>query len=163
MSKEEVEFQKATFGAGCFWGVEAAFREVKGVVSTAVGYMGGDRDNPSYQEVCTGATGHTEVVEVIFNPEEVSYNDLLYIFWTIHDPTTLNRQGPDIGVQYRSVIFYHDQEQKELAEKMRDKLQKSNIHPRDIVTAIEPAQTFWKAEEYHQQYFKKTGRRSCGF
>ena len=161
MSKEEVEFQKATFGAGCFWGVEAAFREVKGVVSTAVGYMGGDRDNPSYQEVCTGATGHTEVVEVIFNPEEVSYNDLLYIFWTIHDPTTLNRQGPDIGVQYRSVIFYHDLDQKKLAEKMRDELQKSNIYPRDIVTAIEPAQTFWKAEDYHQQYFEKTKRRSC--
>jgi len=163
MKKEDAEVQKATFGAGCFWGVEAAFREVEGVVSTAVGYMGGDLDNPSYQDVCTGTTGHTEVVEVIFKPEEVGYNDLLYIFWTIHDPTTLNRQGPDIGVQYRSVIFYHNQEQKESAIKMREKLQKSNIYPRDIVTAIEPAQNFWKAEEYHQQYFEKTGRRSCGF
>ncbi|MEN6330255.1 MAG: peptide-methionine (S)-S-oxide reductase MsrA [Methanobacteriaceae archaeon] len=163
MKKEELELEKATFGAGCFWGVEAAFREVKGVVSTAVGYMGGDLDNPSYQEVCSGNTGHTEVVEVIFNPDEVSYNDLLYIFWTIHDPTTINRQGPDVGVQYRSVIFYHEPEQKELAEKMKEKLQKSNIYPRDIVTAIEPVSTFWKAEEYHQQYFEKTGRRSCGF
>jgi peptide-methionine (S)-S-oxide reductase len=163
MNKEQKELQKATFGAGCFWGVEAAFREIKGVVSTAVGYMGGDLDNPSYKEVCSGTTGHTEVVEMIFNPDEVSYNDLLYLFWTIHDPTTLNRQGPDIGVQYRSVIFYHDRAQKELAEKMREKLQRSNIYPRDIVTAIEPAQTFWKAEEYHQQYFDKTGRRSCGF
>jgi peptide-methionine (S)-S-oxide reductase len=113
--------------------------------------------------VCTGTTGHTEVVEVIFNPEEISYSELLQLFWTIHDPTTLNRQGPDIGVQYRSVIFYHDQKQKELSEQMRDKLQKSNIYPRDIVTAIEPAQTFWRAEEYHQQYIKKTGRGSCGF
>ncbi len=163
MKKEDLGVQKATFGAGCFWGVEAAFREVDGVVSTAVGYMGGDLDNPSYQDVCTGTTGHTEVVEVIFKPEEVGYNDLLYIFWTIHDPTTLNRQGPDIGVQYRSVIFYHNPEQKESAIKMREKLQKSNIYPRDIVTAIEPAQNFWKAEEYHQQYFEKTGRRSCGF
>lgn len=163
MKKEDAEVQKATFGAGCFWGVEATFREVEGVVSTAVGYMGGELDNPSYQDVCTGTTGHTEVVEVIFKPEEVGYNDLLYIFWTIHDPTTLNRQGPDIGVQYRSVIFYHNQEQKESAIKMREKLQKSNIYPRDIVTAIEPAQNFWKAEEYHQQYFEKTGRRSCGF
>ena len=163
MKKEDLGVQKATFGAGCFWGVEAAFREVDGVVSTAVGYMGGDLDNPSYQDVCTGTTGHTEVVEVIFKPEEVGYNDLLYIFWTIHDPTTLNRQGPDIGVQYRSVIFYHNPEQKESAIKMREKMQKSNIYPRDIVTAIEPAQNFWKAEEYHQQYFEKTGRRSCGF
>lgn len=161
MNKEEVVLQKATFGAGCFWGVEAAFREVKGVISTVVGYMGGDLDNPSYQDVCTGTTGHSEVVEVIFNSHEVSYRDLLHLFWSIHDPTTVNRQGPDVGVQYRSVIFYHDLDQKKLAEKMRDELQKSNIYPRDIVTAIEPAQTFWKAEDYHQQYFEKTKRRSC--
>jgi peptide-methionine (S)-S-oxide reductase len=161
MNKEEVVLQKATFGAGCFWGVEAAFREVKGVISTVVGYMGGDLDNPSYQDVCTGTTGHSEVVEVIFNSHEVSYRDLLRLFWSIHDPTTVNRQGPDVGVQYRSVIFYHDLDQKKLAEKMRDELQKSNIYPRDIVTAIEPAQTFWKAEDYHQQYFEKTKRRSC--
>jgi len=161
MNKEEVVLQKATFGAGCFWGVEAAFREVKGVISTVVGYMGGDLDNPSYQDVCTGTTGHSEVVEVIFNSHEVSYRDLLHHFWSIHDPTTVNRQGPDVGVQYRSVIFYHDLDQKKLAEKMRDELQKSNIYPRDIVTAIEPAQTFWKAEDYHQQYFEKTKRRSC--
>jgi peptide-methionine (S)-S-oxide reductase len=161
MNKEEVVLQKATFGAGCFWGVEAAFREVKGVISTVVGYMGGDLDNPSYQDVCTGTTGHSEVVEVIFNSHEVSYRDLLRLFWSIHDPTSVNRQGPDVGVQYRSVIFYHDLDQKKLAEKMRDELQKSNIYPRDIVTAIEPAQTFWKAEDYHQQYFEKTKRRSC--
>jgi len=161
MNKEGVVLQKATFGAGCFWGVEAAFREVKGVISTVVGYMGGDLDNPSYQDVCTGTTGHSEVVEVIFNSHEVSYRDLLRLFWSIHDPTTVNRQGPDVGVQYRSVIFYHDLDQKKLAEKMRDELQKSNIYPRDIVTAIEPAQTFWKAEDYHQQYFEKTKRRSC--
>jgi peptide-methionine (S)-S-oxide reductase len=161
MNKEEVVLQKATFGAGCFWGVETAFREVKGVISTVVGYMGGDLDNPSYQDVCTGTTGHSEVVEVIFNSHEVSYRDLLRLFWSIHDPTTVNRQGPDVGVQYRSVIFYHDLDQKKLAEKMRDELQKSNIYPRDIVTAIEPAQTFWKAEDYHQQYFEKTKRRSC--
>jgi peptide-methionine (S)-S-oxide reductase len=131
------------------------------VISTVVGYMGGDLDNPSYQDVCTGTTGHSEVVEVIFNSHEVSYRDLLRLFWSIHDPTTVNRQGPDVGVQYRSVIFYHDLDQKKLAEKMRDELQKSNIYPRDIVTAIEPAQTFWKAEDYHQQYFEKTKRRSC--
>jgi peptide-methionine (S)-S-oxide reductase len=163
MTEENSNLEKATFGAGCFWGVEAAFREVKGVVSTAVGYMGGDLDNPSYQEVCTGSTGHTEVVEVIFNPVEVSYNDLLYLFWKIHDPTTLNRQGPDIGVQYRSVIFYHDQEQKQLAEKKRGELQKSSNYRSEIVTALEPAETFWRAEEYHQQYFEKTGQKSCRF
>jgi peptide-methionine (S)-S-oxide reductase len=163
MTEENSNLEKATFGAGCFWGVEAAFREVKGVVSTAVGYMGGDLDNPSYQEVCTGSTGHTEVVEVIFNPVEVSYNDLLYLFWKIHDPTTLNRQGPDIGVQYRSVIFYHDQEQKQLAEKKRGELHKSSNYRSEIVTALEPAETFWRAEEYHQQYFEKTGQKSCRF
>jgi peptide-methionine (S)-S-oxide reductase len=163
MTEENSNLEKATFGAGCFWGVEAAFREVKGVVSTAVGYMGGDLDNPSYQEVCTGATGHTEVVEVIFNSAEVSYDDLLDLFWKIHDPTTLNRQGPDIGVQYRSVIFYHDQEQKQLAEKSIEELQKSSKYRREVVTALEPAQTFWRAEEYHQQYFEKTGQKSCRF
>jgi len=163
MTGENSNLEKVTFGAGCFWGVEAAFREVKGVVSTAVGYMGGDLDNPSYQEVCTGATGHTEVVEVIFNPAEVSYDDLLDLFWKIHDPTTLNRQGPDIGVQYRSVIFYHDQEQKQLAEKSIEQLQKSSKYRREVVTALEPAQTFWRAEKYHQQYFEKTGQKSCRF
>lgn len=158
-----IQNEKATFGAGCFWGVEAAFREVDGVLETSVGYMGGKLDNPTYQEVCTGATGHTEVVEVIYNPEEVSYQELLDLFWKIHDPTTLNRQGPDVGVQYRSVIFYHNEEQKKSVEKTIKMLQESGRFRGHIVTAIEPAQTFWRAEEYHQQYFEKTGQRSCRF
>jgi len=155
--------KRATFGAGCFWGVEAAFREVKGVVSTAVGYAGGSLENPTYHDVCSGITGHTEVVEVIFDPENVSYNQLLDIFWNIHDPTTLNRQGPDIGLQYRSVIFYHDDEQKHQAEDSKKQLAESGVYSQKIVTAIEPATTFWKAEEYHQQYFEKTGQKSCRF
>lgn len=155
--------KRATFGAGCFWAVEAAFREVEGVVSTAVGYAGGKLKNPTYQDVCSGRTGHSEVVEVVFDPKKVSYNQLLDIFWKIHDPTTLNRQGPDIGVQYRSVIFYHDEKQKIQVEDSKKKMEKSGTYPRDIVTTIEPTMTFWKAEKYHQQYFEKTGQRSCRF
>lgn len=155
--------QNATFGAGCFWGVEAAFRKVKGVVSTAVGYMGGTLENPTYEDVCTNLTGHAEVVEVIYDPSVVTYENLLDVFWKIHDPTTLNRQGPDHGTQYRSVIFYHTPEQEATARASKDKLQRSGMYQRDIVTQIEPATQFYRAEEYHQQYFEKTGRSSCRF
>lgn len=160
---ENTAYEKATFGAGCFWGVEEAFSKVTGVVSTAVGFMGGTTENPSYREVCTGRTGHAEVVEVVYDPEKVSYGDLLDLFWRIHDPTTRDRQGPDIGAQYRSVIFYHTPEQETTARESRERLRQSGRFNREIVTAIEPASTFWRAEEYHQQYFKKQGRASCRF
>lgn len=155
--------QKATFGAGCFWGVEAAFRELKGVVSTSVGYMGGTLENPTYEDVCTDRTGHAEVVEVLYDPAQISYEDLLDVFWKIHDPTTLNRQGADLGTQYRSVIFYHTPEQEAAARASKEKLRLSGRFKRDIVTQIVPAAKFWRAEEYHQQYYEKTGRRSCRF
>ncbi len=161
MSKEMLE--KATFGAGCFWGVEDAFRKLEGVVETQVGYSGGNFDHPSYQDVCSGVTGHAEVVEVTFNPEIITYNYLLEVFWNIHNPTTLNRQGPDIGDQYRSVIFYHNSHQEKLALESKQKLEESGRYPRKIVTDILPVSTFWRAEEYHQQYFDKTGQRSCRF
>ncbi|MBD3232521.1 MAG: peptide-methionine (S)-S-oxide reductase MsrA [candidate division Zixibacteria bacterium] len=152
---------KATFGAGCFWGVEAEFRKLDGVTSTAVGYMGGDTENPTYQEVCTDKTGHAEAVEVTYNPDDVSYEKLLNLFWEMHDPTTLNRQGPDIGNQYRSVIFYHDDQQKELAEKSKKELDESGKYRNPVVTEIVPAETFYRAEEYHQQYYEKKGITSC--
>ena len=152
--------EKATFGAGCFWHVEDAFRHVPGVTSTQVGYMGGISENPTYKDVCTGQTGHTEVVEVTFDPAIVSYDHLLDIFWNIHDPTQLNRQGPDIGIQYRSVIFFTSQEQEKAAINSRDRMQKSLNKP--LATIIEPAKKFYRAEEYHQQYFEKTGKKSCG-
>lgn len=155
------ETEKATFGAGCFWGVEAAFRKVKGVVSTAVGFMGGRLESPSYRDVCTGTTGHVEVVQILYDPTRVSYQDLLQVFWRIHDPTTVNRQGPDLGTQYRSVIFYHHPDQEAQARRSREEMQQSGRFTREIVTQIEPAGVFWKAEEYHQQYFEKTGRSSC--
>lgn len=158
-----VAVQKATFGAGCFWGVEAAFRELKGVVSTSVGYMGGTLENPTYKDVCTDRTGHAEVVEVLYDPDQISYEDLLDVFWKIHDPTTLNRQGPDRGTQYRSVIFHHTPEQEVAARASKERLRQSGRFKRDIVTQIEPAAKFWRAEEYHQQYYEKTGRRSCKF
>jgi len=161
MNKETM--QKATFGAGCFWGVEDAFRKLEGVVSTRVGYAGGDFDHPSYQDVCSGVTGHAEVVEVTYNPAITSYTDLLDLFWNIHDPTTRNRQGPDIGAQYRSVIFYHNAEQEKLARESKEKLNASGRYPEKIVTEILPAPTFWKAEDYHQQYLEKTGQKSCRF
>jgi peptide-methionine (S)-S-oxide reductase len=160
---DKTQLKKAIFGAGCFWGVEAAFRELEGVVSTAVGYAGGHFENPTYQDVCSGRTGHAEVVEVIYNPEMISYQELLDLFWNIHDPTTLNRQGPDLGEQYRSVIFYNDHEQEKIARESKKSLQLSGRYQRDIVTQIEPAPIFWKAEEYHQQYLEKTGQRSCRF
>ncbi|NQS79173.1 MAG: peptide-methionine (S)-S-oxide reductase MsrA [Methanoculleus bourgensis] len=153
--------EKATFGAGCFWGVEEAFRHLPGVVDTAVGFMGGTLANPTYEDVCTGRTGHAEVVEVTYDPAQVSYRDLLDLFWSIHDPTTPNRQGPDVGTQYRSVIFYHTPEQEAAARASKQEVERSGRFRRPIVTAIEPAGTFWRAEEYHQQYLAKHGRGHC--
>jgi peptide-methionine (S)-S-oxide reductase len=153
--------EKATFGAGCFWGVEETFRKLSGVVSTAAGYAGGTKDNPSYEDVCTDETGHAEVVEVEFDPSQISYNQLLDVFWSNHNPTTLNRQGPDFGKQYRSVIFYHSREQKAAAESSKDELEKSRRFNRPIVTQIEPAPRFWRAEEYHQRYLEKRGQSHC--
>jgi peptide-methionine (S)-S-oxide reductase len=152
---------KATFGAGCFWGVEAAFRQLKGVTSTAVGYMGGKLDDPTYEDVCTDRTGHAEVVQVEFDPSQVSYQDVLRVFWENHDPTTLNRQGPDSGTQYRSVIFFHTPEQEAAAKASKDALTKSGRFKRPIVTEIQPAPKFWRAEEYHQQYLEKRGLAHC--
>lgn len=152
---------KATFGAGCFWHVEEAFRQVEGVISTQVGYMGGTRDNPSYEEVCSHVTGHAEVVEVTYDPGQVSYDDLLRLFWDCHDPTQLNRQGPDIGSNYRSVIFCHTPEQEEAARGSLEREERSGRWRRPIATEIMPASTFWRAEEYHQQYLAKRGSDSC--
>ena len=148
---------KATFGAGCFWHVEDLLNKTKGVKSTAVGYIGGQLQNPTYEEVCTDKTGHAEAVEVEYDPDEISFEDLLNVFWTNHNPTTLNRQGPDVGIQYRSAIFYHDETQKEIAEKSKRNLDESGKFENPIVTEIVPAPTFYKAEEYHQKYFKKHG------
>ena len=155
--------ETATFAAGCFWGVEETFRELEGVLDTAVGYEGGNKENPTYQEVCTDGTGHAEAVEVKFDPKRISYEKLLKIFWENHDPTQLNRQGPDIGTQYRSAIFYHSPAQAAAAEKSKDALEKSGTFRRPIVTQIVPAQTFWRAEDYHQQYLAKRGMRHCHF
>ena len=153
--------KKATFGAGCFWGVEAAFRQVDGVTKTEVGYEGGRLENPSYEDVCSHKTGHAEVVEVTYDPEQVSYEELLGVFWGKHDPTQLNRQGWDIGDQYRSVVFFHDDEQREAADRSKAELDASGRYRKPVVTAIEPAQTFYPAEDYHQQYLEKRGRSSC--
>jgi peptide-methionine (S)-S-oxide reductase len=153
---------KATFGAGCFWGVEAVLRSVPGVTSTAVGYMGGTLKNPTYQDVCTDKTGHAEVVQVEYDPAKVSYEELLKVFWENHDPTTLNRQGPDTGKQYRSVIFFHSSEQEAAARAAKDKLARAGVYQqRPIVTEIVPAAEFWRAEEYHQQYLEKRGLAQC--
>jgi peptide-methionine (S)-S-oxide reductase len=152
---------KATFAAGCFWGVEATFRQIPGVISTRVGYTGGDFKNPTYKDVCTDRTGHAEAVEVDYDPAKVSYNDLLNVFWENHDPTQLNRQGPDFGTQYRSAIFYHSPEQEQEAQKSKDELEKSKRFSRPIVTQIVPATTFYEAEDYHQQYLEKRGLASC--
>jgi methionine-S-sulfoxide reductase len=151
--------KKATFGAGCFWGVEAAFRRLDGVIGTRVGYAGGRKDAPTYAEVCYTATGHAEVVEVTFDEDVVPYEALLAVFWAEHDPTQLNRQGPDVGDQYRSVIFVHDDAQRTAAEASRDRVQaRLSKH---VVTQIEAAPTFWEAEDYHQQYLEKRGLASC--
>jgi len=153
--------EKATFGAGCFWGVESTFREVEGVVDAAAGYEGGHTVNPTYKDVCTDATGHAEVIEVDFDPSKVSYDALLQVFWTSHDPTQVNRQGPDFGTQYRTVIFYHTPEQQQAAQRSKEALEKSGRFSRPIATQIVPAQTFYRAEDYHQQYLAKRGVRHC--
>ncbi|MEO7104449.1 MAG: peptide-methionine (S)-S-oxide reductase MsrA [Gemmatimonadaceae bacterium] len=152
---------KATFGAGCFWGSEVAFQNVPGVTATAVGYEGGSKPNPTYEDVCSHTTGHAEVVQVDFDPAVTSYNAMLDVFWNNHDPTTLNRQGPDVGTQYRSAIFYENEEQKELAERSKEIMAASGRFKRPIVTEIVPASTFWVAEDYHQQYLEKRGLASC--
>ena len=153
--------KKATFGAGCFWGIEEAFRRIPGVVEAAVGYAGGTTDHPTYEEVCSKSTGHAEVVEVTFDPETVSYDQLLDVFWQSHDPTTLNRQGPDVGTQYRSAVFTHDADQLAAAQASKTRWDASGRFRRPIVTEITPAPPFWKAEDYHQQYLARRGRSSC--
>ncbi|MBV8727179.1 MAG: peptide-methionine (S)-S-oxide reductase MsrA [Candidatus Eremiobacteraeota bacterium] len=147
----------ATFGAGCFWGVEAAFRQLPGVIDAVSGYMGGTKENPTYEEVCTDRTGHAEVVQVTYDPQKVSYRELLDLFWRMHDPTTRNRQGPDVGTQYRSAIFYHTPEQQREALASKAALEAGGKYKRAIVTQIEPAQPFYRAEEYHQRYNEKHG------
>lgn len=154
-----MHMELATFGAGCFWGVEDAFMKLKGVKETAAGFMGGKTKNPTYKEVCTDKTGHAEVVQVKFDPKEIPYEKLLEIFWSIHDPTQFNRQGPDTGSQYRSVIFYHNENQKKLAEKSKEK--ESAKYPKPIATEIVPASEFYRAEEYHQKYHQKHGIFKC--
>ncbi len=153
--------EKATFGAGCFWGVEAAFQHVDGVQSTAVGYCGGDYDHPTYEDVCSDKTGHAEVVQVEYDPDRVSYDQLLDVFWKSHDPTTRNRQGPDVGSQYRSIIFYHTREQQAAATAFRERLESAGAYHRPIVTEIVPASTFWRAEERHQRYVERHGPAGC--
>lgn len=155
--------EKATFGAGCFWGVEAAFRRLNGIVSTTVGYSGGTLKDPSYADVCSGRTGHAEVVEVLYDPAITSYENLLALFWRIHDPTTLNRQGPDIGTQYRSVIFFHTPEQEAAARASKKELAASKRYLRPIVTEIVPASHFYTAEDYHQHYFERHGLGCVSF
>lgn len=159
---EDTRLQKATFAAGCFWGVEETFRTIKGVVSTVVGYTGGHTEKPSYKEVCTDTTGHAEAVEVTFDPGVVSFEELLKVFWDSHDPTTPNRQGPDIGSQYRSAIFFHDAEQERLSKESKEALDSSGVYSRPVVTEIEPVASFYPAEEYHQKYLMKRGVKYCG-
>lgn len=159
--EEQTMPKRATFGAGCFWGVQATFDKLPGVVATLAGYEGGTTENPSYEDVCSHRTGHAEVVQIEFDPEKIGYNTLLDIFWNNHDPTTLNRQGPDVGNQYRSVIFYHDEEQKELAQRSLELMQGSGRFRRPLVTEIVPATMFYPAEDYHQQYLQKRGLASC--
>ena len=153
--------QKATFGAGCFWGVEETFRQLPGVVNTAVGYAGGTLENPTYEQVCTDRTGHAEVVEVQYDPAKIGYDQLLEVFWNSHDPTQVNRQGPDYGKQYRSVVFYHDDAQRQAAETSKAALEQSGKHRKPIATQIVAAEPFYRAEEYHQQYLAKRGLGSC--
>jgi peptide-methionine (S)-S-oxide reductase len=153
--------EKATFGAGCFWGVEARFQQVSGVVETAVGYEGGTLANPTYQDVCTDRTGHAEVVQLTFDPQKVTYNQLLDLFFELHDPTQVNRQGPDWGTQYRTVIFYHSPEQENAARDAIARLDASHRYAKPIATQVVPASRFWRAEEYHQKYLEKRGAVSC--
>lgn len=153
---------RATFAAGCFWGVEATFRQVEGVLSTSVGYTGGTLENPTYRAVCSDTTGHAEAVDIEYDPSKVTYEQLLDIFWENHDPTTLNRQGPDFGSQYRSAIFYHDDAQEAAARESKERRNASGRYPRPIVTEITAASTYYRAEEYHQQYLEKRGLAHCG-
>jgi peptide-methionine (S)-S-oxide reductase len=155
----EQGYETATFGAGCFWGVEAAYRQIQGVKSTRVGYAGGDTENPTYKDVCSGTTNHAEVVEVTFDPARVSYEELLDVFWANHDPTQVNRQGPDVGTQYRTVVFFHSPEQEKSALASRDSLKDSLDRP--IATQVVPAESLWEAEDYHQQYLEKRGLSTC--
>jgi len=155
------KLESTTFAAGCFWGVEALFQEIKGVKYTEVGYTGGDKENPTYEEVCTGTTGHAEVVHLQFDSTEVSYEDLLKTFWAKHDPTTRNRQGPDVGEQYRSAVFYHTEDQKRIANRVKEDFEKSGRFSGPILTEIKPVGKFWRAEEYHQKYFEKHGGGAC--
>ena len=156
-----VKTETATFAAGCFWGVESAFRQVTGVVDTQVGYTGGKTEKPTYKEVCTDTTGHAEAIEIAFDPDKVSYRTLVELFFKMHDPTQVNRQGPDVGTQYRSAIFYHSPEQKVAAEAAKAAVEKSGKYKKPIVTQILPAGTFYRAEEYHQRYFEKNGGPAC--
>ncbi|GHA67042.1 peptide-methionine (S)-S-oxide reductase MsrA [Pontibacter akesuensis] len=161
-SEKKHKTEKATFGAGCFWGIEVTFRNVEGVLDTTVGYMGGHQPDPTYQDVCTGRTGHAEVVQVVYDPAKLNYDQLLQVFWRAHDPTQLNRQGTDVGSQYRSVIFFHSDEQRVMAETTKENWQQSpEFSRREIVTKISPADTFYPAEEYHQQYLVKRGMATC--
>jgi peptide-methionine (S)-S-oxide reductase len=153
----EIKEEKAIFGAGCFWGVEAAFRKIPGVIDVLVGYMGGSTERPTYEEVCTNKTGHVEVVQVVYNSKQVSYQELLAAFWYMHDPTQVNKQGADVGTQYRSVIFYYTPEQQREAEASKQELEVSGALKKPVATAVEPASTFWRAEEYHQRYAEKQG------
>jgi peptide-methionine (S)-S-oxide reductase len=153
--------KEAAFAAGCFWGVQARFMEVEGVVDTEVGYMGGTKEEPTYKEVCSGRTGHAETVHLLYDPKKVSYQELLETFWSMHNPTTPNRQGVDVGTQYRSAIFYYDQEQGEMAERSKQALEASRRYKKNVVTEIIPAPRFWRAEEYHQRYFEKKGGGTC--
>jgi peptide-methionine (S)-S-oxide reductase len=159
--RERSQMEKATFGAGCFWGVESFFRQVPGVTEAVCGYAGGAGANPTYRQVCSDSTGHAEVVEVTFDPSKVSYGKLVDVFFMNHDPTQLNRQGPDVGTQYRSVIFTHGREQERVAQEKKAQLAESQKFRRPVVTSIEPAPPFWRAEEYHQRYFEKNGLPSC--
>src|SRR5277367_6246629 len=160
-SHPEVFMEKATFGAGCFWGVEVSFGQIPGVLETAVGYEGGKLDNPTYKDVCTDATGHAEVVEIDFDPAKASYEQLLDLFFELHDPTQLDRQGPDWGKQYRSAVFYHSPEQETAAKQVIARLTEEKRFSRPIVTQVVPAETFWRAEEYHQKYLEMRGAVSC--
>jgi peptide-methionine (S)-S-oxide reductase len=153
--------KKATFGAGCFWGVEASFMKLEGVISTKVGYMGGNLENPTYEQVCSDKTGHVEVVQLGYDPKIISYHELLENFWNIHDPTQKNKQGPDVGTQYKSIIFYHDEEQKRIAEKSKKEINNSSKYKNEVQTEIKPSKKFWIAEEYHQKYFEKNPNSGC--
>ncbi len=157
-SQKKPQLQKATFGMGCFWCTEAVFQRLKGVTKVESGYMGGKVKNPTYEEVTTGKTGHAEVSQIMYDPAKISFSDLLEVFWKMHDPTTLNRQGADVGTQYRSAIFYHNAQQKAEAEKYKAEISKAKVYPNPIVTQIVPGQTFYKAEDYHQNYYNLNGR-----